>query len=51
MGEERGGQVDFPAFGLDFDDAAHDEVANFGGVAGAEGADGEEFVGFLEGTG
>lgn len=51
VGEERSGEVDFPAFGLYFDDAADDEVADFGCVAGAEGADGEEFVGFLEGAG
>ena len=51
MSEQRGGEIDFPAFGLDFDDAADDEVADFGGVAGAEGGDGEEFVGFEEGAG
>lgn len=48
--EERGGEIDFPALGLDFDDAADDEVADFGGVARAQGADGEELVGFLEGA-
>ncbi len=47
MGEQRGGEIDFPALGLDFDDAADDEVADFGGVAGTEGADREELVGFL----
>lgn len=36
---------------MHLDDAADDEVANFGGVACAEGADGEEFVGFEEGAG
>ncbi len=51
MGEQGGGEVDFPALGLDLDDAADDEVADFGGVARAEGADGEEFVGFEEGAG
>ena len=35
---------------MDFDDAADDEVADFGRVACAEGADGEEFVGFLQGA-
>ncbi len=51
MGEQGGGEVDFPALGLDLDDAADDEVADFGGVARAEGPDGEEFVGFEEGAG
>lgn len=51
MREERGGDVDAPALGLHFYYAAHDEVADFGRVACAEGQDGEEFVGFLEGPG
>lgn len=51
MGQQRGGEVDFPALGLDFDDAADDQVADFGGVARAEGADGEEFIGLEEGAG
>lgn len=51
MGEQRGGEVDFPALRLHLDDAADDEVADFRGVARAEGADGEEFVGFEEGAG
>ena len=51
MGEQGGGEVDFPALGLDLDDAADDEVADFGGVARAEGADGEELVGFQKGAG
>ena len=51
MREQRGGEIDFPAFGLDFDDAAYDEVADFGRVARAQGADGVEFVRFLEGAG
>lgn len=50
-GELRGGDVDAPALGLDFDDAADDEVADLRGVAGAEGPDGEELVGFGEGAG
>ena len=50
-GELGGGDVDAPALGLDFDDAADDEVADLGSVAGAEGTDGEELVGFGEGTG
>ena len=33
MCEERGGEIYFPAFCLYFDDAADDEVADFGGVA------------------
>ena len=51
MGEQRGGEVDLPALGLHFDDAADDEVADFGRVARAEGTDGEELVGFEEGAG
>ncbi len=51
MCEQGGGEIDFPALGLDLDDAADDQVANFGRVARAEGADGEEFVGFEEGAG
>lgn len=39
-GELGGGYVDAPALGLDFDDAADDEVADLRGVAGAQGADG-----------
>lgn len=45
-GELGGGDVDAPAAGLDLGDPADDEVAYFGGVAGAEGPDGEELVGF-----
>ncbi|KAJ6257312.1 Dihydroorotase [Drechslerella dactyloides] len=41
-----GGDVDAPALGLDFEDAADDEIADFGNVAEAQGADGEELVGF-----
>lgn len=51
MREQRGGEVDFPALRLHLDDAADDEVADFGRVARAEGTDGEEFVGFEEGAG
>ena len=51
MGEERGGDVDAPALGLHFDDAPDEQVADFGHVARAEGEDGEELVGFLEGPG
>lgn len=43
-GELGGADVDAPAFGLDLYDAADDEVAYLGGVAGAEGPDGEELV-------
>lgn len=39
-GELGGGYVDAPALGLDFDDAADDQVTDFGRVAGAQGADG-----------
>lgn len=49
-GELGGGYVDAPSFGLDFGDAPDDEVADFRGVAGAEGMHGEEFVGFGEGS-
>ncbi len=51
MGEQGGGEIDFPALGLDLDDAADDQVADFGRVARAERADGEELVGFEEGAG
>ena len=51
VSEERSGEVDFPAFGLDLDDAADDEIANLRRVARAEGPYGEEFVGFDEGAG
>lgn len=51
MGEQRGGEVDFPALRLHLDDAADDQVADFRGVARAEGPDGEELVGFEEGAG
>lgn len=51
MCEQWGGEVDFPALRLHFDDAADDEVADLGRVARTEGADGEEFVGFEEGAG
>jgi hypothetical protein len=44
-GEERRADVDAPALGLDLDDASDDEVADLGGVAGAEWGDGEETVG------
>jgi hypothetical protein len=46
--EKRGRDVDFPAILLDLDDAADDEVANLGRVAGAEGKDGEELVSFKD---
>jgi len=36
---------------LHFCYAADDEIADFGGVARAEGQDGEEFVGFVDGAG
>ena len=51
MCEKRGRDVDFPAILLDLDDAADDEVADLGRIAGAEGKDGEEFVGFEDGAG
>ena len=38
-GELGSGDVDTPAFGLDFDNATDDKVADFGGVTGAERAD------------
>ncbi|GJC85175.1 putative glutamate--cysteine ligase regulatory subunit [Colletotrichum liriopes] len=50
-GELRGADVDAPALRLDLDDAADDQVADLGGVAGAEGADGEELVGAGYGAG
>lgn len=50
MCEKRGRDVDFPAILLDLDDAADDEVADLGRIAGAEGKDGEELVGFEDGT-
>ena len=51
MGQQWGREVDFPALRLHFDDAADDQVADLGRVARAEGADGEELVGFEEGAG
>lgn len=39
--EQGGGEIDFPALGLHLDDAADDQVADFGGVARAEGPDGK----------
>ena len=51
MGEQRRSNVDFPPLGLDFDDSAYDKVADFGGVACAERADREKFVGALNGAG
>jgi hypothetical protein len=44
--EKRGRHVNFPAILLDLDDAADDEVANLGRIAGAERKDWEELVGF-----
>lgn len=49
-GELGGGNVDAPTLGLDFDDATDDEVTNLGCIAGAEGPNGEEFVGFRKGA-
>ena len=46
MCEKRRRDVDFPAILLDLDDATDDEVADLGRIAGAEGKDGEELVGF-----
>ena len=51
MREQGGAEIDFPALGLDFEDAADDEVADFGCITRAEGEDGEKFVGFEEGAG
>ena len=51
MRQQGGAEVNFPALGLHLDDAADDQVADFGGVAGAQGPDGEELVCFLEGAG
>ena len=51
LGEQGGAEVDFPASGLDAHDAAEDEVAYFGRVAGAEGGDGEELISAEEGAG
>ena len=51
MREQGGGEVDLPALRLHLDDAADDQGADFGGIARAEGADGEEFVGLEEGAG
>jgi len=50
-GELGRGHVDAPPPRLDFRDAAYYEVADFGGVAGAEGAYGDELVGFGDGAG
>lgn len=49
VGEESGGDVDFPPLRLHFDDSAHHQVADFRRVPCAEGPDGEELVGFLNG--
>jgi hypothetical protein len=51
LGEQRGGDVDFPPARLHLDDAANDQVADFGRVARAQRLDREEFVGFLDGAG
>lgn len=51
MGEQWGREIDLPTLRLHLDDPADDQVADFGRVARAEGADGEEFVGFEEGAG
>jgi hypothetical protein len=48
--EKRGRDVDFPAILLDFDDAADDKIADLGRIAGAEGKDREELVGFEDGA-
>ena len=48
MCEKRRGDVNTPAFGLDFDNTANDQVANFGCVACTKGLDGEKLIGFLE---
>ena len=48
---KRRSDIDTPALRLDLDDAANDEVADFGGVPCTDGGDGEEFVGFLDGAG
>lgn len=45
MRKERSGDIDFPAFGLDRDDAADDEVANLRRVASTKGLDGQELIG------
>ena len=50
MREQRGREIDFPTFCLHFDDPADHQVADFRGVAGAQGGDGEEFVGAGEGS-
>ena len=49
--EERRGDVNFPPVFLHFDDAADDQVADLGRVAGAQGQDGEELVGAQDGAG
>ena len=46
MCEKRGRDIDFPAILLDLDNTADDEVADLRRIAGAEGKDGEELVGF-----
>ena len=51
MSEQWRRQIDLPPLSLHFDDAADNQVADFGRVACAEGTDGEEFVGFEEGAG
>jgi hypothetical protein len=51
LGEERGGNVNLPPLGLDFDNAAHDEITDLGCVAGAEWVDGKELIGFVDCTG
>ena len=51
VGEQWGGEIDFPSLGLHLDHAADDEVADFRGISSAEGANGEEFVGFLQSAG
>ena len=50
-GELGGGDIDTPTAGLDLGHTTDDKVAYLGGVAGAEGPDGEEFVGFCYGAG
>lgn len=50
VGQESGGDVDFPPLRLHFHDPAHDQVADFRRVPCPEGPDGEELVGFLNGA-
>jgi hypothetical protein len=51
LGKEWSGDIDLPPLGLDFDDAANDQITDLGCVSGAEGMDGKELIGFVDCTG